>query len=482
VAAGKSFKDRLAGSGAKGGSPDAPRAGGQPAAGPVRVRADHSVGSDVEVAQPTTQPVQQSDARSEIGDVHRSDEAGEEAEGSPSEAAEQPAAAEPAAPERLATTEPGSGGGPSPVVATDSTEFDRAVPRGLQIAASWSWRVIIIAIMLYGLVMGLRYISEVVIPVAVAILLAAMIAPLTNRLTSWGLPRAAAAGISVVGGLLLIVGSLTLIGTQIAGQAGSLAQSVVSGFNTVVDWLQTGPFNISSEWFNLNEWGRRIQSFLMDSQGTITRYASEFGTQVGHFLAGVAILLFALFYFLFQGGAIFSFLMKFVPSAARARVDRAARSGWTSLSHYVRAVVLVALVDAIGVLVGALILGVPLAPALAALVFIGAFVPIVGALVSGFVAVLVALVALGWVKALIMLAIIIGVMQLEGHVLQPFLLGRAVKLHPLAVILAIAIGVVVAGIVGALMAVPLLAYVKTFIQNLNEPMPAGFEPARQEFR
>lgn len=153
-----------------------------------------------------------------------------------------------------------------------------------------------------------------------------------------------------------------------------------------------------------------------------------------------------------------------------------------SLSHYVRAVILVALVDAIGVLVGALILGVPLAPALAALVFIGAFVPIVGALISGFVAVLVALVALGWVKALIMLAIIIGVMQLEGHVLQPFLLGRAVKLHPLAVILAIAIGVIMAGIVGALMAVPLLAYVKTFVQDLNESATTGLQPAARQFR
>ena len=117
-------------------------------------------------------------------------------------------------------------------------------------------------------------------------------------------------------------------------------------------------------------------------------------------------------------------------------------------------------------LIVALILGVPVAPALAALVFIGAFIPLVGAFVSGFVAVLVALVALGWVQALIMLAGIIVVMQIEGHILQPFLLGRAVKLHPLAVLLAIAIGIIVGGIVGALMAVPLLAFTKSFIQYL----------------
>jgi predicted PurR-regulated permease PerM len=388
----------------------------------------------------------------------------------------------PVAPETIVAVDPGhSGPGVAPIVATNTSEFDRAVPRGLQIAAAWAWRVIIIGIMLYALGWALRYISEVVVPVGVAILLAAMIGPLTNRLNRWGLPRAAAAGISVVGGLVLIIGVLTLIGTQIAGQAASLGSSVVSGFNTFVDWLQNGPLKISSEWFNVEEWGRRIQNFLVDSQGAIATYASEFGAQVGHFLAGIAIVLFALFYFLYQGSTIFAFLLKFVPRAARGRVDRAARQGWTSLSHYVRAVILVALVDAIGVLIGALILGVPLAPALAALVFIGAFVPIVGALISGFVAVLVALVALGWVKALIMLAIIIGVMQLEGHVLQPFLLGRAVKLHPLAVILAIAIGVIMAGIVGALMAVPLLAYVKTFITDLNDSANSGLEPAAREF-
>ena len=122
---------------------------------------------------------------------------------------------------------------------------------------------------------------------------------------------------------------------------------------------------------------------------------------------------------------------------------------------------LVALVDAIGVLIVALALGVPLAPALAALVFLGAFIPLVGAFVSGFLAVLVALVAVGWVQALIMLAGIIVVMQVEGHILQPFLLGRAVHLHPLAVLLAIAVGIVIAGIVGALFAVPILAFVKT---------------------
>jgi predicted PurR-regulated permease PerM len=213
--------------------------------------------------------------------------------------------------------------------------------------------------------------------------------------------------------------------------------------------------------------GDRIQDFLTESRSTIATYAAEIGTRVGHFLAGLAIALFSLFYFLYDGRGIFTFLLSFFPRESRARVDHAASNGWRALSGYVRATILVALSDAVGVLVAALIIGVPVAPALAALVFIGAFVPLVGAFVSGFVAVLVALVALGWVQALIMLGAIILVMQVEGHILQPFILGRAVKLHPLAVVLAIASGLVVAGIVGALLVVPLLAFTKTFVEYLS---------------
>lgn len=359
---------------------------------------------------------------------------------------------------------------PAATVASASTaEFDRAVPRGLQLAASWAWRVIVIAAVVFGIGYGLSYLSEVVIPLAVASLLAALLAPVAHKLHRWGLPRAVAALISVFGGLILIAGALTLIGTQIASQAGDLSDNVVAGFKTIVAYLENTklPININRDWFQLSQWGTRIQNFLVSSQSTITTYAAEISAQVGHFLAGFAITLFATFYFLYDGRSIWRFLLDFFPQSARSRVDAAALKGWTSLAHYVRATILVALSDAVGVLVVALILGVPLAPALAALVFIGAFVPLVGAFVSGFVSVIVALVALGWIKALIMLAGIIVVMQIEGHILQPFLLGRAVKLHPLAVLLAIAIGIIVGGIVGALLSVPLLAFSKSFVQHLS---------------
>ncbi len=344
---------------------------------------------------------------------------------------------------------------------------DSLVPRALQVAASWSWRAIIVITLFAGVVWLVRYLSEVTVPLAVAVLLAALLNPVKNRLIRWGMPRGAATAVSVLGGLALIAGTLTLIGTQIASQGAELAANVVTGFNQVVLWLQTGPLHLSANWFRVSDWGTRISDFLRESRSTIAQYATEVGTSVGRFFAGFAIALFSLFYFLYDGRGIFRALLGVVPRPARGRVDAAASKGWQALSSYVRATILVALVDATGVLIVALILGVPLAPALAALVFIGAFVPLVGALVSGFVAVVVALVLLGWVQALIMLGGIIAVMQLEGHVLQPFLLGRAVKLHPLAVLLAIAVGIIVGGIVGALMAVPLLAFSKSFIDYLS---------------
>jgi putative heme transporter len=354
---------------------------------------------------------------------------------------------------------------PSVALATTS-QFDSIVPRGIQVAAAWSWRLIAIAAMVYGLGWIARYLSEVLVPVAVAILVTALLQPVANRLRKWRLPRGAATAITVLGGLALIAGVLALITTQIVSQSASLSGNVVSGFNQLVDWLESGPLNLDPGWFDVGTWGDRLQSFLANSRDTIASYAADISAGVGHFFAGLAIVLFSLFYFLYDGRGIWAFLLKFFPIQARERVDGAARQGWGSLSSFVRATILVAFVDAIGVLIAALIIGVPLAPALAALVFLGAFVPIVGALVAGFVAVLVALVALGWVQALIMLGAIILVQQVEGHVLQPFLMGRAVKLHPLAVIIGIAAGIIVGGIVGALIAVPILAFGKAFIQYL----------------
>ena len=210
-------------------------------------------------------------------------------------------------------------GATSPTVTitqANSTTFDRNVPRGLQTAASWAWRVLLVGALILALGWLLRYLSEVVIPVAVSSLLAAMLFPVAKRLTSWGLPRGAAAAISVLGGLILIFGALTLIVTQIASQAPALASNVVSGFYAFLAWLRDGPLPIDDSWLRLDEWITRLQEFLTNSQATIAAWAGAIGTRVGHFLAGFAIALFALFYFLYDGRGIWRFLLRFFPATS----------------------------------------------------------------------------------------------------------------------------------------------------------------------
>jgi predicted PurR-regulated permease PerM len=178
------------------------------------------------------------------------------------------------------------------------------------------------------------------------------------------------------------------------------------------------------------------------------------------------LVVFVLIFFLYDGPGIWTFVTRGVPSRVRSKVDVAGRRGFGALVSYVRATAAVALVDAVGIGIGLAIVGVPLVIPLSALVFLSAFVPIIGAVVAGTVAVLIALVANGIIAALVVLAIVIGVMQLESHVLQPWLLGRAVRLHPLAVVLAIAAGLIAAGIAGALLSVPLLAVLNAGIKSL----------------
>jgi predicted PurR-regulated permease PerM len=200
------------------------------------------------------------------------------------------------------------------------------------------------------------------------------------------------------------------------------------------------------------------------------------GATVGHVLAGFFVVLFTTYFLLYQGDLIWSWIVRLFPRDTREVVDGSGRAAWVSLTAFVRATVVVAFVDAVGITAVALILRVPLALPIGVLVFLGSFVPIVGATVSGSVAVLVALVAHGPLVAAFMLLGVIGVQQLEAHVLQPFLLGHAVSLHPLAVILAVSAGVVAAGIVGALIAVPVAAMLNTIVKYVTAASQPSAEP------
>ncbi|TWD73424.1 putative PurR-regulated permease PerM [Kribbella amoyensis] len=368
------------------------------------------------------------------------------------------------------------------VVASSRGRVDTGVTPGMQIASAWAWRFLVVVAALGVIGYLLRYLSEVVVPVTVGILLTALLVPVTNALQKVRIPRGPSAGLTVVATIVVVAGLLTLVGTQIASQFEDLSTQVGQGVQELRDLARVN-LNITDA--DITNALNQLRDTVM-SGGVIGQRAAEVGTTATHVVAGLFISLFCLFFFLYQGEQIWAWLVRLFPRQAREKADSSGRKAWVSLTAFVRATIIVAAVDAIGITLGAAILGLPLVSAIGILVFVGAFVPVVGALVSGGVAVLVALVAKGPLIAVIMLAVVIGVQQLEAHVLQPFLLGRAVSVHPLAVILAIATGVVVAGIVGALIAVPTAAVVNTIVNHLagndvdpEPPRPLPRRPLRR---
>jgi predicted PurR-regulated permease PerM len=352
--------------------------------------------------------------------------------------------------------------GPGP-----AADHERPVelPYALRTAAEWAWRVVIVGILVYFILRGLSMFEVVVVPLLVALLIVALVRPIFVALSGRGrLPRSPAALLTILFSLLVIAGLISLISQQIATGFPSLQRDASQGLDQLQDWLRTGPFHVSTDQFD--EWLDRARSSVQENSDTLVSGALAFTSTAGHVLTGFFLVLFSTYFFLSGGDRIWAWLVRLFPRGARARVDGAGVRAWATLTSFVRATLIVAFVDGAGVAVGAAVLGVPLAIPLGVVVFLGAFVPIVGALVSGSVAVLVAFVAVGPVKALLMLAVVIVVQQVEAHVLQPFLLGRAVSVHPLAVIIAIAMGVLLAGIVGALFAVPFVAVLNVVVSYL----------------
>ncbi|MGY1884576.1 AI-2E family transporter [Blastococcus sp. SYSU DS0753] len=367
--------------------------------------------------------------------------------------------------------------GPPAVVHPAHAEDD--VPFGLRTAAAWSWRLIVVIAGFYVLLSAAAYIAVVVVPVLVALLLAALLQPGAAGLARRGWPPPLAAFTMLLVGLTVVAGIITLVVERFTAGFADLAEQVSEGLEQVQTFV-VRRFPISEG--QLADLLDQAQDVLLDNQDTLASGALTTAATVGEVVTGIVLALFTLFFFLKDGRSIWLWLVGLFPAASRAYLDEAARRSWRTLISYVRATVVVALVDAVGIGVGLAILGVPLVIPLAALVFLGAFVPIIGGFLAGTVAVLVALVSNGPITALITLAIVIGVMQLEGHVLQPLLLGRAVRVHPLAVVLAIAAGLLVGGIFGALIAVPTVACVNvagTYLSRRHEgPRPPEPRPER----
>jgi predicted PurR-regulated permease PerM len=335
----------------------------------------------------------------------------------------------------------------------------------LRIAAAVGWRLLVLAAVLWVLWWFFGLLYGELMSVAVATLLTALMAPPVNWLVRKGLHRTLATSLVLVGGLAALGAVLAVvINTLVAGLAG-LTEQLVASFEQIHSWLIRGPLSLSQQ--ELNQVFQQLtESLRIDRGGLPTTALATTGTLL-RFLAGALLGLFTLFFFLRDGAKIWSFIVRAtMPRTVRGRVHAAGQRGFTTLVAYVRATAAVAFIDAAAIGTGAAVLGVPLPFVLAVLIFLGAFVPYIGAVVTGGLAVLVALAANGFVSALILLAVVVGVMQLEGHVLQPLLLGHAVRLHPLAVVLSVTSGFTLAGVGGAVLAVPLVAAANTIIRAL----------------
>ncbi|WP_080975261.1 AI-2E family transporter [Rothia mucilaginosa] len=353
---------------------------------------------------------------------------------------------------------------------TSSAEERRAgegyrVPFAVDVAGAWSWRLIVIAGAGWVVWKGLGHVSLLVIAMMVAMLLAALLSPTVMLLRKKGVRAGGAAAIAELGLLLLLAVIISLTGQQLVRGFATMANKAVQGYQQLVDWwLKSLGYDLGAD--QLNQLLHQIENTFKDNPNTVLNGVSRVGSTAADVATGVLLTLFTLLFFLMEGERIWLFVVGLFPKDAREAVNGAGRAGWKSLGAYVRVQILVAAIDAIGIGLGAAILGVPLAIPLGVLVFLGSFIPVIGALFSGAVAVLLALVALGPVQALIMLGIVLLVQQVESHILQPLIMGKAVSLHPLAVIFSVAGGSMIFGAMGALFAVPTLAVVNSVVRYL----------------
>jgi predicted PurR-regulated permease PerM len=358
------------------------------------------------------------------------------------------------------------------------------MPYSLVVAAAWSWRILTVVAVAALAVIALRSVSMIVVPLAVAVLVTAILSPLSTVLhRRLRFPEGLAALTAVILLVVVVTSLLTFAGAQIASGLTGVLQQAAAGLDRVVRWLHTGPLHLSEQ--QVQHYIDTARGALTGSNGSWLSRGTEWAASAGHFLAGILIALFGSVFFLAQGRRIAVFLICLLPRPAQEPTYQAGRRGWVSLTSYVRVQILVAAIDAIGIGIGAAILRLPLVLALALLVFLTSFIPIVGAIASGAVAVLVALVTHGLTSALIMLGVVLLVQQVESHGLQPFLMGRAVSLHPLAVLIAVVVGSSLLGIVGALFAVPVLAVANSAIRYLHhrDPFPKlGSGPIPEDLR
>ncbi|GFG62863.1 AI-2E family transporter [Mycobacterium kubicae] len=348
---------------------------------------------------------------------------------------------------------------------------DAAVVPLVRKTAAWSWRLLVILGAAVALLWLVKKLEVIVVPVLLALMVSALLIPAVDWLDRRGLPRGAAVALVLLSGFAILGGIMTFVVSQFIVGLPDLVQQVEHSIDSSRRWLIEGPAHLRRE--QIDNAGNSAIEALRNNQAKVTSGAISTAATITELLTGAVLVLFTLIFFLYGGRNIWQYVAKIIPAHVRDRVLAAGQAGYGSLIGYVRATFLVALVDAGGVGAGLAIMGVPLALPLASLVFLGAFIPLIGALVSGLLAVVVALLAKGMLYALMTLGVLIAVNQLEAHLLQPLVMGRAVSIHPLAVVLAISTGGVLGGIVGALLSVPTVAFLNNAMQVLLAKDPAA---------
>jgi putative heme transporter len=356
---------------------------------------------------------------------------------------------------------------PSDVLADSADSVEPIVRK----AAAWAWRLLVILVALVALLLVIKRLEIIIVPLLLALMLSALLVPLVDWLDRRGAPRGGAVALVLLAGFAILGGILTFVISQFVVGLPDLVNEVARSIDSAKKWLIEGPLHLSRQ--QIDHAGNSAIQALQNNQAKLTSGALATAATITEILTAALLVMFTLIFFLYGGRNIWQYVTKIFPADVRERVRAAGAAGYHSLIGYVRATFLVALVDAAGVGTGLAIMSVPLALPLASLVFLGAFIPLVGAVLSGFLAVIVALLAKGFVYALITLGVIIGVNQLEAHILQPLVMGRAVSIHPLAIVVAISTGSVLAGIVGALLAVPTVAFFNNAFRVLLAKEPAA---------
>ncbi len=338
---------------------------------------------------------------------------------------------------------------------------------GLELGGQFAWRLIVIGIVIVAFGFVVATLKDLVVPVLIAVLVASLLMPLVNALVRHRWKRGLAVALAMVLTLAVVSGLVYLIIIQIRAGSSDIGKRSVSAFDDFKSFLANSPLQINQS--DIDNYVSQAGAAIQKDSSQLLSGALSVGTTATHVFAGVLLVLFSTLFILLDGRGIWSWIVRLFPRKARPAVDGAGQAGWLTLATFVKVQIFVAFVDAVGIGLGAFIIGLPfggfpLVIPIAILVFLASFIPVVGAVVSGAIAVIVALVYLGPLQALIMLGFVLLVQQVEGHVLQPIVMGTAVKVHPLAVVLSVAGASFLAGIPGALFAVPFIAVLNVMVK------------------